>query len=410
MPNAPSPTALDGLKIVELASFVAAPYCAKLLADMGAEVVKVEEPPQGDLARSRGPYPGDMPHPEKSGLFIYLNTNKKSVTLNITDPAGHEILLQLLREADVFVHDRTAKQATELGIGYDALQALNPRLIVTSVTPFGHTGPYAEYKAHDLNISQAGSEGYVLPGGYANRMKPEGPPVKLGGHTGDYDGGIAAAVGTMAALMAREMHGMGQHVDASRQEANIALNRVLFVTYLSENKVYRRATRNYYFGGLYPTSDGYIALRPSEDKQWWLFSEKVMERPDLSHDPRFDTRPDRVKNGKEFDAIVADWSRQFTKQEIFDRCLAVGVPVGPFATAKEVADSPQIQFRRYFQEIQHPAAGRVRIPTAAHQFAKTPWSLRQPPPQLGEHNKEVLGGRIGLTGEELTILRSNGII
>lgn len=410
MPNTPQPTALDGLKIVELATFVSAPYCAKLLADMGAEVVKVEEPLHGDSSRARGPYPGDIPHPEKSGLFIYLNTNKKSVTLNLNDPAGRDILLELLKEADLFIHDRTADEAKELGIDYPSLRRLNPRLIVTSVTPFGHTGPYAGYKAHNLNITHAGSEGYVLPGGYANRMKPEGPPVKIGGHAGDYDGGIAAAVGAMAALMARELHGVGQHVDASRQEANIALNRVLFVTYLTEDKVYRRATRNYYFGGLYPTSDGYVALRPSEDKQWWLFSEKVMERPDLSHDPRFDTRPDRVRNGKEFDAIVADWSRRFTKQQIFDKCIEAGVPVGPFATAKEVADSPQIRFRRYFQEIAHPVAGKVTIPTAAHQFAKTPWRLRHPPPQLGEHNKEILGGRIGLTGEELGILRSNGVI
>ncbi len=402
-------TALAGLTVIEYASFVPGPYCAKLLGDMGAEVVKIEEPPVGDPARTRGPYPGDTPHPEKSGLFLYLNTNKLGVTINLLDPAGYDIFLGLVREADIFIHDRTARQARALRIDYPRLRRANPGLIVTSVTPFGHTGPYAEWMAHNLNLCHAGGEGYVLPGGLGHELFPDRPPVKLGGHAGDYDGGIAAAVGAMAAVMARELWGVGQHVDASRQEANIALNRVTFVTYLSEGKLSRRANRNYPFGGLYPAQDGYVALRPTENQQWRPLA-KAMGRPELAEDPRFIDRPARVKNGAAFNAIVAEWTSRRTKREIFETAWAAGCPVAPFADAQEIAESPQLAARGYFAEIEHPQAGRRSYPTAPYQFSRTPWSARRPAPLLGEHNTEVLGGRLGLTGEDLTVLRANGVI
>ncbi|MEE9285003.1 MAG: CoA transferase [Dehalococcoidia bacterium] len=402
-------TPLQDLKIVEYASFVAGPYCAKLLGDMGAEVVKIEEPPTGDEARTRGPFPGDLPHPEKSGLFLYLNTNKLGITLNPRDPAGHDVLLHLLGEADVFVHDRTAARAESLGIDFPTLHQLNPRLIVTSVTPFGHTGPYAEYRAHNLNLCHAGSEGYMLPGGLGHQMFPHRPPLKLGGYTGDYDGGMAAAIGTMAAVLAREVWGRGQHVDASRQEANIALNRVAFVTYLSEGKVTRRDNRTYPFGGLYPTRDGHVVLRPTEDQHWRPLA-RAMGRPELADDPRFAQRAARIRNGEALNAVLAEWTRQHTTVEVYEAARGVGCPVAPFANAREIAESPQLEARGYFVEIDHPEAGRWPYPSAPYRFSKTPWSARRPAPLLGQHNQEVLGGRLGFTGEELSLLRANGVI
>ena len=401
--------ALQDLKIVEFASFVSGPYCAKLLGDMGAEVVKIEAPPTGDEARMRGPFPQDLPHPEKSGLFLYLNTNKLGITLDPSDPAGYDILLHLLREADVFVHDRTAAQARALHIDYETLHQANPRLIVTSVTPFGHTGPYAEYRAYDLNLCHAGSEGYLLPGGLGHQTFPGRPPVKLGGHAGDYDGGSAAAVGTMGAVMAREAWGEGQHVDASRQEANIALNRVTFVTYVSEDVVPRRDSRSYPFAGLYATKDGHVVLRPTENRHWRSLAE-AMGRPELADDPRFAERPARIRNGEAFNAVVGEWTGQRTTREVFEAAQGVGCPTAPFASSREIADSPQLKSRGFFTEIDHPVAGAWPYPTAPYRFSKTPWSARRPAPLLGQHNQAVLTGRLGLTGEELTLLRANGVI
>ncbi len=400
-------TALDGLRIVELASFVAGPYCGKLLADMGAEVIKVEEPPSGDEARRYGPFPGDLPHSEKSGLFLYLNTNKVGVTLNVRNAAGYDILIELLRDADVFIHDRSAAEAVGLGLDYDTLRGINPQLIVTVVTPFGLTGPYAEYRARDLNLVQVGAEGYMLPGGLGRELFPNNPPIKLGGHAGDYDGGSSAAVGTMAAVMARELWGTGQLVDASRQEANLALNRVAFVTYLTEGKVPRRANRRYAYGGLYPTSDGYIAIRPTENNHWKALAE-AMGQPALADDERFKDRTARGQNGAELDAIVAAWSGERTKAEIFDACFQRGCPVAPFASAEEIAHAPQLAARGYFVEVDHPQAGAWPYPSAPYQFSETPWSARSPAPLLGQHNARVLTGRLGFAGEDLTTLRATG--
>ncbi len=402
-------TALEGLRVIECASFVAGPFCAKLLADMGAEVVKVEDPHSGDEARTRGPFPGDIPHPERSGLFLYVNTNKMGVTLNLRDPAGYHMLQELLRDADCFIQDRSPKDARDLGTDYDTVKELNPRLIVTSVTPYGSTGPYADHKAYGLNVCHAGSEGYILPGGLAHSMAPDKPPVKLGGHTTDYDAGLTAAAATMFAVMAREIWGVGQPVDGSGQEAGMALNRVSFVTYFSEQIVTRRENRSYKFGGLYQARDGEVILRPTENNHWRALA-KVMGQPELADDPRFSERNARAANGKEFNAIVTRWTVGHTKREIYDACKPAGCPVGACASAEEIVNEPQIRHRGFFQEIDHPEAGRWPYPTASYQFSETPWSARRPAPLLGEHNREVFEGVLGLSSVELGILRANKVI
>ena len=404
-----TPSALDGLKIIELASFVSGPYCGKLLGDMGAEVIKIEPPLVGDAARNRGPFPGSLPHPEKSGLFLYLNTNKLGITLDVADPAGHDVLRALLTDADVLIHDKPPSEAKALAIDYPSLRDHYPRLIVTAVTPFGSSGPYAEYKAHHLNLFHAGGEGYTIPGGLGYELFPDRPPLKLGGHTGDYDGGTAAAVGAMAAVLARERWGVGQFVDVSRQEANLALNRVTFVTEESEGIVTRRGNRTYKFGGVYPAKDGYVVIRPTEDRQWQALT-GLLGQPALAEDPRFKERPARMEHGLELNAAVSQWSRHRTKQEIFDSCLKAGVPAALVATAKDIVDSPQIQHRGFFQEVSHPQAGTLPYASTPYQFQQSPRRAARPAPLLGQHNHEVLVGRLGLAGEELAVLRANGVI
>jgi crotonobetainyl-CoA:carnitine CoA-transferase CaiB-like acyl-CoA transferase len=200
---------------------VAGPYCGKLLAELGAEVVKAE-PPAGDSARREGPFAGNSPHPEKSCLYLYLNAGKLGITLDLKSPRGRGIFERLVESVDVLLEDTPPGTLDDLGLGYTRLTQLNPRLVVTSITPFGQTGPYHGYKAYHLNIYHAGGDGYLLQSGGKTLDQP---PMTGGGHLGDYEAGSAASVATFAALLAGRATGQGQHVDVSKQEALLALNR-----------------------------------------------------------------------------------------------------------------------------------------------------------------------------------------
>ncbi|MBM2827017.1 MAG: CoA transferase, partial [Dehalococcoidia bacterium] len=209
-------TALSHLKIVELGEFIAAPFCTKLMADLGAEVIKIESPGGGDSARSYGPFPGDIPHPEKSLLFAYLNTSKRGITLDVSHPSGRKVLLELLKEADVFVESNPPKVMGDLKLTYGVLSEVNPNLIVTSVSPFGQSGPYRDYKSTELVNFQMGGVGYATPGEVED---PDNhPPLKAPGHQGYVMAAYTAASATMCALFGRDLNGGGQHVDISQQE------------------------------------------------------------------------------------------------------------------------------------------------------------------------------------------------
>ena len=215
---------LNGVKVVEWASMVAGPSCGKLFADQGAEVVKLE-PPEGDEARRRGPFARDYPGLDRSLLFLYLNTNKLGVTLKIERPTGKRILLDLIKQADIFIVDQPPAYLEELHLDYQHLKELNPGLIVTTITPFGWTGPYRDYKSYYLNAYHAGGDGYMLPGGQlAASLYRDREPIKAGGYIGEYQVGISAAAGTVSAFWERLDTGTGGHVDVSKQEAMMHLN------------------------------------------------------------------------------------------------------------------------------------------------------------------------------------------
>ena len=209
-------SALSGLKVVELGDFIAAPYCAKLMADMGAEVIKIEPPGLGDSARRYGPFPNDEPHSERSLLFAYMNTSKLGITLDVTKPLGKRVFRELLKDADVLVEANPPKTMEELGLDYDSIKDVNPGLIVTSITPFGQTGPYRDYKATELVSFHIGGIGYPTPGDVVN--PDTSPPMKAPGHQADIMAGVTGASASMTALFAREFTGEGQHIDVSEQE------------------------------------------------------------------------------------------------------------------------------------------------------------------------------------------------
>ena len=239
--------ALREARVLEYASLVSGPYCSKLLADLGAEVIKIERPGVGDEARRRGPFPDDIPHPERSGLFLYLNTNKKGITLDPKTQTGKRIFLELVKWVDILIEDKSPKEMEELGFTYEKLKEINPSLIMTSITPFGQSGPYRDYKAYHLNISHSSGGGYMTPPGSPNTDRE---PLKGPGFFDDYVGGLFAAVATASALYVRPVIGSGQHIDTSKQEALINIDRVEIDQYPSEGKIASRVPTAVHIGGL----------------------------------------------------------------------------------------------------------------------------------------------------------------
>jgi crotonobetainyl-CoA:carnitine CoA-transferase CaiB-like acyl-CoA transferase len=381
---------------------VAAPYCSKLLADLGADVVKVEEPEGGDPARRRGPFPHDLPHPERSGLFLYLNTSKRGVTLGLGTETGRGIFRELVSTVDILVEDRTPGELEEMGLGYSQLSRLNPRLIVTSITPFGQSGPYRGYRSHHLNLYHGSghSSMFYVPEGSKDRAPPKG-----GGYIGEYDGGLTAAVGTLAAVVGRMVTGRGQHIDVSKQEAMMCLERVDIgrMTNDPDPKPWRRM-----MGGLTKAKDGYFVVTPVQNHQWRGFV-RAMGDPDWANAEWCQDEIKRMEHRGEIQPRIEEWAAGLTRDEIYRRAQAEGSPTGPVRNVAEVAASEQAQARGFFTELEHVEAGRHTYPTAPYRFSKTPWQ-GGPAPLLGEHNEEVYCDRLGYSQQALARLRADGVI
>ncbi len=412
--------ALEGIRVVELASFVAGPYAAKLLGHMGAEVIKVE-PPEGELARRLGPFKGDDPHPEKSGLFLYLNAGKRGVTLNLHHPQGMALFHQLLRDADVLIEDTPPQVRQEMGLGYDDLKAINPRLVVTSITPFGLSGPHRDYKAYYLNTYHSGGEGYVTPGSLGWILYSERPPIKSAGFVGEHDVGICAANATLGALHYREVNGVGQQVEVSKQEALANIIRYDLAVYnLGYNE--SRASRMFPLGGLIQCQDGFVMIMPIERHMWDGVLD-LLGNPEWLREERYDydliarsvmlTEEDvrrGMKDREDVNSYLQEWALNHTKEEIFQglqerRCLC-GMVFDP----QDLMDSVQVKERGYFVEIEHPVIGKVKMTGAPFKHSATPWAVGGPAPLLGQHNEEVFLHRMGHGREELVRWRQGGVI
>jgi len=398
-----SQKALAGIRVLELAQFVAGPYCTKLMADLGAEVIKIEEPKRGDEARRRGPFLKDIPHPERSSLFLYLNTNKLSVTLDIKSPAGKKIFQDLVKEADILVEDNPPKLMEKLGFTYEELKDINPRLIMASITPFGQTGPYRDYKAYPLNTFHSGGEGYMTP---ASSPSLDREPVKVGKYFGEYTAGVVTAGAALCALFGRELTGFGQHIDISKQEALAFMVSFDLHTYANYGVLTTRTTKLYPYGGIYQCKDGYFIFEPMSNEQWSYFYQALMypEVDERLKDPNY-----IMEHRKE----LAEWRRerlmQLTKEEIFSAPPVKHCILSPFYKLDEVIDSPQIKERGFFVEFDHPEAGKLGYPSAPYQLSETPWAVERPAPILGQHNEEIYQ-RLGYSKQDLSQLREAGVI
>lgn len=399
-----SKSILSGVKVVEFATMVAGPYCGKLLGDLGAEVIKVE-PPGGDPARECGPFPQNVPDKEQSALFLYVNTSKRGIVLDVGKPEGMEVLRRLIKWADVFIDNHPPKYLEGLGLSWKDISALNPGLIYTSITPYGRTGPRANDKGDELTLIHAGGIGYLLP---TRSEDINRPPVKMGGYAVGYYGGLAAAVATMAALLGRRRSGKGQLIDISLQEVILAHVRgIAGARY--HGVPWNRVPAAPPALGRMRTSDGYILVAPFENHQWKAFVE-LMGNPEWVSGPEWDSMFYRSQHMFEVAPRIQEWMMQQKKQDLYRRVAQKGIPSGPINTVKEVLESEQYAARGYFVEVEHPRAGKYRYPGWPYQMSATPARVTRPAPLLGQHNREVLCSVLGYSEQEYQRLQQISVI
>ena len=396
---------LAGVRVLEVADLVAGPYCGKLLAELGAEVIKVEVPGAGDAARREGPFPGDAPHPEKSGLFLYLNTSKKGITLNLADSQGRVILRELAGRVDVIVHDRQPGARETEGLDRRTLSAANAGLIAASITPFGGWGPYTGYRAYDVNVFHGGGEGYLLPNGLALDTFPERAPLAAGSRMGSYQGGLTAALGVVGALYAKREGGSGQEIDCSLQEAQLSVGYVPIQRLESEGLVEDRFSRYFRVGGVLPASDGYVELLTLEPRQWESLA-ALLDYPEWATADKFQNPGEY---GAEINAHLREWSSGHTKEWLYEEGQAKGVPIAPYYTPREVFQSRQQRDRGFYAEVSHPIAGSYDYPGAPFRSSHKPGKNPGRAPMLGEHNREVYG-ELGYSPTDVVAFARAGVI
>jgi crotonobetainyl-CoA:carnitine CoA-transferase CaiB-like acyl-CoA transferase len=393
-----------GFAVVERARMVAGPYGGKLLADLGADVIKVESP-EGDPARRLGPFvspPGDY-----GALFLYCNGRKRSVTLDDSLPGGRDLLWRLLDRADVFLTDAAPSELARLGLTPEEVRARWPRLVFASVRPYGLTGPLAEAVSNELDVFHAGGEGKLLPGGLAYKLFPDRPPVKAGRNLAGFDSGMAIATLIAAALLQREASGVGEQIDVSQQEVEISLNRMNLDAQLNAGMALSRAHRGYDFGGIFACMDGYVTVRPNEDRHWAALA-RGLGRDDLIEDPRFAERKGRRDNADQLNEILQEFFSRHTMAQIYDQLGKEGTPVGYFADAAAIHDSEQFRARGWF--VTSAVYGQeMDLPLPAFRMTLTPPLPLAAAPLLGEHTADVYAA-LGVDPAQLSELREVGAV
>jgi len=396
--------ALQGIRVLDLSRYVAGAYCAKLLAAFGAEVIKVEPPGTGDPARSVGPFLDDRPDPETSALFLYLNTGKRGLTLNLKHPQGRGILKALARDTDVLVENFAPRVMPSLGLDYAALRAVNPRLVMVSISNFGQSGPYRDYKADDMIAYALG--GYMYLNGH-----PQRPPLSGGGHQPAYQGALHGYSGAMAALMARQQSGQGQHVDVSIQECMASIHQFTINRYVYVGRIQKRLGNRYQRAHpitIYPCKDGLVSLAVSTPEQYERFL-ALTGLTALLEDARFATPFACSEHAVSFDELLAPWLQARGKHDIVHRCQENRVPASFVNDVAEVMDDPQYRFRGFWHDLDHPVAGRQT-------YAGFPFHMTATPPVLqracllGEHTEDILTARLGCSRAQLADWRAQGVI
>ena len=389
---------LGDITVLDLSQAVAGPYCTKLLAALGARVIKVELP-AGEAGRSRGPFKDDCPGPERSGVYLYLNTAKESITLDLQTASGQAILRQLAERADVLVEDFPPGTLAAWGVGEADLRARRPRLIVASITPFGQDGPYRDYLTNDLIAQATGGLMYTVG-------LPEREPLKIGGSAVLHSVGGAAFTAIMAAIWQRDITREGQYIDISIQEATAfsQIHASVHAAWQGESPTRRPNT-------MVPAEDGWVSvgLEMGVAADIWPRICALIGRPELADDPRFSTTFARRENREALNEVVSDWVRGQRKEEIYHRLQAMRTIAGYVATVEDLYHNDQFLAREFFREIDHPVVGAVRYPGLPFAVGDAP-VVEGRAPLLGEHNEAVYCGDLGFAPDDLVRLRERGVI
>ena len=389
---------LSDIKALDLSEGVSGPLCGKLLAGMGAEVIKIERPGTGDESRSLGPFPNDDPNLETSAAYLYMNMGKKGITLDIETDTGASILRQLAQESDVLIESYSPGFMESRALGYPDLEPLNPELVYTSITPFGQTGPYRDYKGGDLIIQAVGA--LMHPIGL-----PEKEPIKVGGSAALYSVGMSAFSGTMMALYVRDVEGYGQHVDISAMQT-VTVTQIHASIHHQFGRIPTRRE-----SALVEAADGWVnpGLEIGVQEDTWKKVCDLMGLPELADDPAFNTREARRMNQQDLLAIIGNWVAQQPKEQIYHTLQGLRTIAGYVATVEDLRNSEQLQFREFFKTIGHPEAGEAVYPGIPYSVDGNAL-IQSRAPLLGEHNLEVYRDRLGYSGEELGRLRGLGIL
>ncbi|MEE8398757.1 MAG: CoA transferase [Desulfobacterales bacterium] len=399
--------ALSDIRVLDLTHYFAGPYCTKLLADYGAEVIKIERPGVGDGARRMGPFFGDDPHPDKSGNFLHLNTNKKGITLNLKTGTGIEIFKQLVKDTDILVESFAPGVMARLGLDYEALEDINPGLVKTSISNFGQTGPYRDYKATEIVLFAMGP--HMITEG-----EPDQPPLRYPGYKSQYLAGTHAATATMGAFFGSSLSGSGQEVDvsiveclSSLPEGAAKLMGQAFSGLDGTRSGYR--SEGMYPLGFYPCKNGAIHVFGFTPAQWPRIA-RWLEMPELLDDPRFTDPLQRPAHHGDFDVIFMDWLMDRTQEELFRSAQENRLPVAPVNRIDDVLADPQLKTRGAFVGIDHPVTGNLTYPGVPFALPEVSSEPQLAAPTLGQHNKEIYSDRLGYAAEDLVRLRSEGII
>lgn len=392
--------ALEGVRVLDLSRVLAGPYCSMILGDMGAEVIKVEIPGVGDDTRGFPPFVDG-----ESGYFKNVNRNKKGITLNLKK--GKEVFLDLVKECDILIENYRPGTMEKLGLGYDVLKEVNPKLVYGCVSGFGHYGPYSKRPGYDI-VGQAMS-GIMSVTGW-----PGGEATRCGAPVSDMVGAISLFGGVVAALHYAEKTGIGQKVDIALVDGLVSVMTIINQIYLLGNRMPQRIGNMYestYPYETFPTKDGkYVVIGVANDKFWRILCD-LMGKEELKDHPDMALNADRVKNREMIKPIVVEWTKTINADDLYNMLLEAGVPTAPVYDIEDVSKDPHIVgARKMFVEEEYPRVGKIKVTNSHFKMSETEAGFRTPSPDLGQHNEEIYAGLLGYSAEKISKMQKDGVI
>lgn len=384
---------LDGVRVLDFTHVLAGPFCTMFLGAMGAEIIKVERPGLGDIVRQTD----HILINGESTYFMHVNANKKSVTLNLRHEKGKEIVKELAKKVDVVLENFSPGTMKRLGLDYESLRQVNPRIIYGSNSGFGQYGPLSHRPAYDPVTQGAG--GLISLNGFPERMCKVGPAIN------DLVSGLYLALGVLLALRYRDVTGKGQSIDVSMQDAAFSLLERFMIEYFTTGNVPKRIGSRF----IHKATDGYVVIAASTD-QHWVDLTRVMGREDLARDPRLSTAPRRRENPELVESLIEEWTVTKSASEIVSLLDEASVPCGPVNDLAACLNDPQLQAREMVVWVDHPIAGRIPVLGVVPKLSESPGSVVGPAPTLGQNNEEIYGGLLGYSKDEIARLRQEGVV